>query len=620
MTVSSVTPSRRLNTKSKNNYKPEDSFLLEVAWEVCHQVGGIYTVIKTKTREISNIWNQNYCLIGPYIKKFAEAEFEPSTDMNSPFGKVVKKLQKEGIDAHYGKWLIAGRPQVILLNPHSLGDVLETEKFRLWTEHRVESHHGDKLLDEVIGFGYLIRKVIKEFCHSQRNNKQPVILHSHEWQSSTTLPEIQAENPNVKTVFTTHATMLGRYISGNNAMFYEQLKNLNWLEEAKNYHIEPQARIERNAANAAHICSTVSEITAKECIYFLGRKPEVILPNGLNIERFSILHEVQNIHQQFKEEIHQFVIAHFFQHYTFDLDNTLYFFTSGRYEYHNKGFDLTLEALNKLNKKLIEEGIDKTVVMFFITKKPYEYIKPQALESRGMLEEVRETCEKIKKQIGDRLFYETIMNERQKLPAINDLIQDYWKLRLRRTLQAWKRESLPLLTTHQLIDEENDDIVKFLKSHNLNNKKEDKVKIVYHPEFISPMNPLFGVEYGQFVRGCHLGIFPSYYEPWGYTPLECLASGVPAITSDLSGFGDYVMKYVPEHQEAGIYVVNRKGESYSSITSQLANFLFSFIIKGRRDRINMRNRSEDASEKFDWSSFAQNYYNAYNIALLKEQE
>ena len=169
-----------------------------------------------------------------------------------------------------------------------------------------------------------------------------------------------------------------------------------------------------------------------------------------------------------------------------------------------------------------------------------------------------------------------------------------------------------------MINEENDEILNFLKSRNLNNKKKDKVKIVYHPDFISPMNPLFGMEYGQFVRGCHLGIFPSFYEPWGYTPLECLASGVPAITSDLTGFGDYVLKYIPEHLEAGIYVVNRKGESFSSIASQLANFLFSFVMKGRRDRINMRNRSEDVSEKFDWKTFANNYYKAYSRALLQE--
>ncbi len=425
------------------------------------------------------------------------------------------------------------------------------------------------------------------------------------------------ENENLKTVFTTHASMLGRYISGNSNKFYEELKNLNWLENARKYFIEPQVRIERNAAQAVDIFSTVSDITAKECKYLLGRNPEIILPNGLNVQRFSILHEVQNIHQQFKEEIHEFTMAHFFPHYTFDLDNTLYFFTSGRYEYHNKGFDLTLQALKKLNAKLKNEGIDKNVVMFFITRKPFTNINSKALESRGILEEVRNTCGNIQKQIGDKLFYETVAHEGQKLPRINDLVEDYWKLRLRRMLQSWKRDGYPLSCTHQLVDDENDQILKYLTQNRMLNHKDDKVKIVYHPDFISPMNPLFGMEYGQFVRGCHLGIFPSYYEPWGYTPLECLASGVPAITSDLAGFGDYVLKYIPEHQEAGIYVVNRKGENFNTAASQLSNFLFSFIIKGRRDRISMRNRSEDASEKFDWSQFVNHYKEAYHLALKK---
>ena len=618
MTPTTLNADRKVRKQKKSSFNAEDCYLFEAAWEVCHQVGGIYTVIKTKTKEISDIWHENYCLVGPYFKYHAEAEFEPLKDMNTPYGRIVKKLQRIGVDAHYGKWLIAGRPQVILLNPDIKGEWLEAEKYRLWEKYRIESHHGDSLLNEVIAFGYLLRMLAREFCQSQKRTKPPVLWHVHEWMSATTLPDIREENPNVKTIFTTHATMLGRYISGNNDHFYEQIKNFNWLEEAKKYGIEPQSRIERNAANSANVSTTVSEITARECKYFLGRNPEIILPNGLNIERFSILHEVQNIHQQFKEEIHEFVMGHFFQHYTFDLDNTLYFFTSGRYEYHNKGFDLTLEALHKLNKKMIEEDLDKNVVMFFITKKPCDHIQPQALESMGILREVRQTCEKIEKAIGDKLFYKTVANENQKLPEINDLVEDYWKLRLRRTLQSWKRDSLPLLSTHQLVNEEQDEILNFLKTRKLNNKKEDKVKIVYHPDFISPMNPLFGMEYGQFVRGCHLGIFPSFYEPWGYTPLECLASGVPAITSDLSGFGDYVLKYVPEHIEAGIYVVNRKGETFSSISSQLANFLFSFVMKGRRDRINMRNRSEDVSEKFDWKTFSNNYYRAYSRALHQD--
>ncbi len=177
--------------RKKTPQKVEECFLLESAWEVCHQVGGIYTVIKTKAREVSRIWEDNYCLIGPYFKKHAEAEFEPIEDFSSPIGKTVEKLRKQGYQIHYGKWLVGGKPQVVLLDFQDLGEILEAEKFRLWEEARIESHHGDQLLNEVIGFGHMLRIFVKEFCTSQKRKKTPIIHHIHEWMSATTLPEIK---------------------------------------------------------------------------------------------------------------------------------------------------------------------------------------------------------------------------------------------------------------------------------------------------------------------------------------------------------------------------------------------------------------------------------------------
>ena len=218
----------------------------------------------------------------------------------------------------------------------------------------------------------------------------------------------------------------------------------------------------------------------------------------------------------------------------------MYFFTSGRYEYRNKGFDVTLEALARLNYRMQEAGIKKTVVMFFITKQPYHSVNPAVLQSRVMMEEIRETCEAIEKEIGRKLFYTAASSTDFKLPSLRDFVDDYWQLRYRRTLQSWKTHNLPSVVTHNLVNDQTDEILHFLRSSNLINNAHDRVKIVYHPDFVSVTNPLFAMDYGQFVRGCHMGVFPSYYEPWGYTPLECIARGVPAVTSDLSGFGDYV--------------------------------------------------------------------------------
>ncbi len=331
--------------------------------------------------------------------------------------------------------------------------------------------------------------------------------------------------------------------------------------------------------------TTLSEITAYECEFLVGRKPDILVPNGLNIERFVAMHEFQNLHRHYKERIHQFVIGHFFPSYTFDLDKTLYVFTSGRYEFRNKGFDTTIDSLAQLNWRMKAANVDRTVVFFLTSRRPVRSINPEALQSRGVMEEIRKSCDAIKEQLGQRLFMATVMNNS---PKLDDLVEDYWKLRLRRMRQGWRISRFPSIVTHDLWDDANDDVLNRLRAHNLINSPDDRVKVVYSPEFITSSNPLFGMEYNQFVRGCHMGIFPSYYEPWGYTPEECMALGVPAITSDLAGFGSYLMRSMPDHATRGVYIVHRRMHSYESAVNELTDYLFNFLQLERRDRINLR--------------------------------
>jgi glycogen(starch) synthase len=593
-----------------------DVFLVEIAWEVCNQLGGIYTVIRSKVPSMIDKWDGNYLLLGPYFHGKASAEFEPiqRIDPGDVTGKVVTRMRDQGFDVQYGYWLVSGRPKVVLLNPFNVYPRLGEIKYMLWADHDISTPDGDDLLNQVIAFGFLAKTFLQELSLEKSFGKN-IIAHCHEWMVGTVIPSIRKENLPITTVFTTHATLLGRYLAMNDGEFYEHLPFYDWAKEAHHFNIEPSIRIERAAAHGAHVFTTVSDVTARECSSLLGRNPDVILPNGLNIERFTALHEFQNLHLQYKEMIHEFVMGHFFQSYSFDLDKTLYFFTSGRYEYRNKGYDLTLEALARLNWKMKEAGLDTTVVMFFITKQPYSTINPKVLQSRAVMEEIRETCEAIEKQVGNRLFCAAAESSDGKLPDLNDFVDEYWKLRLRRTLLSWKSQELPIVVTHNLYHDDKDEVLHFLRSANLVNNKHDRVKVVYHPDFISPTNPLFGMEYGQFVRGCHMGVFPSYYEPWGYTPLECMASGVPAVTSDLSGFGDYVLKNIDNPEEKGIYVVNRASKNFYESAEQLANMLFSFAMMSRRDRITQRNSVESSSEHFDWLNLTSYYDEAYKLAL-----
>lgn len=593
---------------------PTSPVVFEVAWEACNQVGGIYTVLRSKSDQMVSRWKSNYILIGPYFHEFASAEFDPlPVESAQPFVRdAIEKMRKNGIEVHYGHWLISGKPLIILINPYSLFTRLGEVKFSIWQNHGIESKNEDHLLDQVIAFN---AGLMEFFEIIDGTLSEPVIAHFHEWMAGLTIPSIRQKLKMISTVFTTHATMLGRYLAMNSSDFYGHLPFIDWAKEAAYFNIETKVQIERAAAHGAHVLSTVSDVTAKECRYLLGREPDVIMPNGLNIQRFEAFHEFQNLHQKYKEKIHTFVMGHFFHNYSFDLDNTLYFFTSGRYEYKNKGFDLTLEALARLNWRLQRDKIDRTIVMFYITKRPFHSINPGIMQSRGVMEEVRETTDEIIRQIKDRLFYQITKNPEYNLPILNDLVDEYWKLRLRRTLQSWKSGNLPSVVTHNLTDDTTDELLGFIRSSNLINKPNDKVKVVYHPDFVSPSSPLLGMEYHQFIRGCHLGIFPSYYEPWGYTPLECIASGVPTVTSDLSGFGDYVLKTNRNPEDEGIYVVNRFNKTFHESAQQLADNLYEFVILNRRDRISLRNTVEESSVKFDWSNMVFNYVLAYNLSL-----
>jgi glycogen synthase len=594
--------------------KTRQSILFEVAWEVCNQVGGIYTVIRSKVPAMVEQWDEGYCCLGPYFPQRAVTEFEPiTTPDNSPIGRTVEKMREMGFVVEYGHWLITGRPKIVLFDIRSIQPQLDRIKYELWENHGISTVNIEDLVNQTISFSEMVRIFLTEFAEIS-SKKTDIYAHFHEWMASSGLPELRRQNVRIATTFTTHATMLGRYIASNVTDFYQKLPHFNWQQEARHYGIEAQATIERLAYLSAHVATTVSDVTARECAVFLGKEPDLVLPNGLNIQRFTAVHEFQNLHMRYKERIHEFIMGHFFQSYSFNLDKTLYFFTSGRYEFVNKGYDLTLEALARLNWKMVQAKMDMTVVMFFITKQPYHSINPEVLQSRAVLGEIQETCSAIEKQVGEALFKASASSSESSLPDLNQFVDEYWRLRLRRTVQTWKTKRLPPFVTHDLKEE--DDIVRACRRTGLMNHEQDRVKIVYHPDFIASTNPLFGLDYGQFVRGCHMGVFPSYYEPWGYTPLECVVRGIPTVTSDLSGFGDFIMQIMKDYDNRGIYVINRK-QSFELAAEQLANILFRFVRMNLRERIQQRNKVENIADVFDWNNLRSYYDTAHDLAAKK---
>ncbi|HEX2838761.1 MAG TPA: hypothetical protein VHN77_11630 [Phycisphaerales bacterium] len=592
--------------------------LFEVSTEVCNQVGGIYQVIRSKAPLMTQRWGERYCLIGPWEPSKAGVEFE-EVPAEGWLADAINELRSQGLHVHHGRWLVPGRPRVLLvehwLNPEYLASV----KYRLWADHGIETPGDDWLINYVVCFAESVRRLLESVVKhrpggSDATGGAPVLAHFHEWLGGLAIPLLRRQNVPIATAFTTHATLLGRYVAGAVEDFYDRLPWFDHEAEARRYNCLTQHKIERAAAHGAHVFTTVSSVTAEECNYLLGRPVDVVVPNGLTIALYNAGHDQQRLHGEYKEVIHRFTMGHFFPSYSFDLDRTLYFFTSGRYEPRNKGFDLCLEAMARLNAEMKAAQVHKNVVFFIITKRATHAINPLCMEKRGVLNELNEVCEKITSGVRSRLFQRAAAGGKLHL---DDLVDEYWMLRYRRSQQALKQHCLPMVVTHNLQDDLNDPVLNQIRNLGLYNREEDPVKVVYHPDFINPHNRLWGIEYDQFVRGCHLGLFPSLYEPWGYTPLECAAMGVPSVSSDVAGFGRYVQETYPNPEQAGMKVLRRRGRGYFDAAGDLAKYLLDFCKLERRDRIALRNEVDKRSWDFDWARLGKAYHTAHELALAR---
>ena len=611
-TVSKKTTRRRSSKTGRAypDFGTHPAFLFEVSWEVCNQAGGIYTVLRSKAPATVQGWDDHYWLVGPYRESSAKIEFE-TYRADGVIADAVDELRERGVEVHMGRWLVTGRPHVILIDTNSVRDHLSEMKYFLWKDLGIGTPADDAETDSIVLFGYTVADLL-QIIH-RRLNGFPMLAQFHEWQGALALPLLKFRQTLFPTIFTTHATMIGRSLSAANTDLYDRIADVIPTKVASEHGLLHKYQIELASAKGADIFSTVSEITAEESRFFLDRQPEALLPNGLNVERSAAPHEFQNLHQECKEQIHDFVRGHFFPSYTFDLDRTLYFFTAGRYEYRNKGIDVFIEALYELNRRLKARSEGVTVVAFIVTRAPYRGLNIETLNRQAMFNELRNTCEEIKEDMGWTLF-ESVAAGR--FPTMEDLVDEYARVRLKRMMHAWRQGNPPTIVTHDLDDDAGDPVLRHLRRRGLLNAPDDPVKVIFHPEFITSASPIIGLEYDEFIRGCNLGVFPSYYEPWGYTPLECIVRGVPAITSDLAGFGAYLMEHFPDHDANGMFVARRRHVSLETTIYQVAGWLHTLCRMPLRDRIAMRNRAERHGEHFDWTRLSA-YYRAAHAAALK---
>lgn len=409
-----------------------------------------------------------------------------------------------------GRWLVDGNPQIILFDIGSAAWKMDSFKNSLWEACHIGIPHLDVESNDAVILGYMICDFLHEFDHcvkryTAENGYGPprVVVQFHEWQAGVGLIAVRTRGTEVATVFTTHATLLGRYLCAGNTDFYNNLDKFSVDDEAGKRQIYHRYCIERAATHLAHVFTTVSEITGYEAEHLLKRKPDIITPNGLNVKKFSAIHEFQNLHAVAKEKIHEFVRGHFYGHFDFDLDKTLYLFIAGRYEFGNKGADVFIESLARLNHLLKNQLPEVTVVAFLIFPTKTNNFNVESLRGHAVTKQLRDTIQQIQQEVGKRMYNSCLTGQ---LPNTSELLEKDDIVKIKRCLYALQRSGHPPVTTHNVVDDWNDPVLSSVRRCQLFNTVNDRVKIVFHPEFLSSTNPLFGLDYEEFVRGCHLGV------------------------------------------------------------------------------------------------------------------
>lgn len=567
---------------------------------------------------MTDTYGKNYCLIGPYIPEKAKLDFRPIAELDdSPLSNAIRHIRDLGYEIHYGYWLLEeARPKVILINPVIPKHRLDAVKTTLWQHEGISALESNAILDQVLGFGEVTRLFLTKLI-SETDINQDVIAHCHEWMSAAGLAETVRQQVRIATVFTAHATLLGRYLAPNENDYYSKFPAYDWQQKAREYGIEAQVKIERNAAKYANVLVTNSDLTARECDAFLDRLPDSIVHSGIH-RKPGVGHEVFEKHLQHREEIDAFVNALFSPSYQLKSEKTLYFFTSGRYEFQNKGFDITLQAIARLNAELVRRKSDMNVVLFIISKQPFYNIKPDVLEARQRFQELQRICKLISARLGPRIYANVTGSTGHKLPDLNQLVDDELQMTWRQALANFKRDSLPPITTHHLTGY--DEVLEICRQAGLGNKEDDRVKVIYHPDFIERATSLFSMDYLEFVRGCHLGVFPSLYEPWGYASMETVLHGTPVIFSDVSGFGRFAKQAAGMEGNHEVKVVKRYGLSSEDAIIQLTEIFTEFIEDFENQQyIPRATLPKSVLDSLCWSELQKRYEENYKLALIRYQ-
>lgn len=540
-------------------------YVFESSWEVCNKVGGIYTVLSTRAKTLQELLNDQLVFIGPDCwGEKTSPYFEADSKL---LGGWEKKAHAEGLKVKVGRWTIPGKPIAVLVDFNPYFEKKNDIYAAMWENYQVDSLHAYGDYDEASMFSYAAGLVVENLYSYLKMADKKVIYHANEWMCGLGMLYVNNRLPKIGTIWTTHATSIGRSIAGNNKPLYDYLWAYNGDQMSRELNVESKHSIEKQSAKYADAFTTVSDITAVECKELLDKECDVVLPNGFEndfVPKGAAFTKKRKSARQSMLRLANCVTGYEFP------EDTLIVGTSGRYEFRNKGIDVFVEAMNRLNR---DKNLEKNVLAFV----------------------------EVPAWVG---------NPRQ------DLIDRY---------NSGEKYDTPLevpMITHWLNNMSHDSVLGQLKYYNMMNRPDDKVKVIFIPCYLNGNDGIINLPYYDYIIGKDMSVYPSYYEPWGYTPLESVAFKVPCVTTDLAGFGVWAntVKGSASEIEDGVKTIHRTDYNYSEVADEIKETIVKFTKFSEAQVKKARSAADKLSKKALWCNFIEYYKEAYDIALSKAEK
>lgn len=545
-------------------------YIFESSWEVCNKVGGIYTVLSSRAKTLQEAFPDHIIFIGPDFWKEKESLY--FREEKALLAEWQWEAKEQGLKVRVGRWTVPGEPIAILVDFTPYFEKKNEIYGWLWENYGVDSLHAYGDYDEASMFSYAAGLVVESLYkfivqRSASGDETKVVYHANEWMCGLGALYINNKVPEIATIFTTHATSIGRSIAGNQKPLYDYLFAYNGDQMASELNMQSKHSIEKQTAHHVDCFTTVSDITANECMELLDKPVDVVLPNGFDdsfVPKTQAFTRKRNLARRKMLQVANALLGE-------NLDNdTIIVSTSGRYEFRNKGIDVFVEAMNRL---LRDRNLKKTVLAF--------------IDVPGWVGEPRQD---LKERLESGLPYDTPLE----VPQV----------------------------THWLHNMGHDNVLNMMKFFDMHNRHEDKVKVIFLPCYLDGNDGILNLNYYDVVLGNDLCIYPSYYEPWGYTPLEAVAFKVPCITTDLAGFGLWANKEFGRQGEItdGVKVIHRTDYNYSEVADYIKDTVAEFSVFTQKQVDACRSNAYKLSKKALWSQFIKYYYEAYDIALRRAEQ